>query len=105
MPWCSCGLGVVDLEPAVGELAMDHVMAGGSEDVDNAGEDELDAEGDVGVRIVVVLVALITAGSTGVGCSTTKSTGSPSCSTNHVHCAASSKMTSRLMWTRWVVGS
>ena len=91
MPWCACGLGVVDVELAVGELAMYHVVAGGSEDVDNAGEDELDAEGDVGVRIVVVLVVVITAGLL-------------SCSAGHAHCAGSSKMTSRLMWTRRVVG-
>ena len=105
MPWCACGLGVMDLEPAAGELAIDHVMAGGGEDVDNAGEDELDSEGDVGVRIVVVLVVVITVGSTGAGSSTMKSAGLLSCSAGHAHCAASSKMTSRLMWTRRVMGS
>ena len=97
MPWCACGLGVVDVEPAAGELAIDHVMAGGGEDVGNAGEDELGAEGDADVRIVVVLVVVITAGSTGAVSSTMKSVGSLSCSAGHAHCAASSKMTSRLM--------
>ena len=105
MPWCVCGLDVVDVEPAVGELSIDHVMAGGGEDVDNAGEDDLDAKGDAGVRIVVVLVVVITVGSTGAGSSTMKSVGSLSCSVGHAHCAASSKMTSRLMWTHQVVGS
>jgi hypothetical protein len=80
-------------------------MTGGGEGVDGDAEDEPDAEGDADVRVVVVLVVVITAGSSDAGCSTIKSAGSPSCSADHVHSAASSKMTSRLMWTRQVVGS
>jgi hypothetical protein len=34
-----------------------------------------------------------------------KSPGSTSCAAVHAHCAASSKMMSRLMWTRRVMGS
>ena len=45
---------------------MDHVMTGGGKDVD-----ELDAVGDASVRVVIVLVVVITAGS-----STMKSVGS-----------------------------
>jgi hypothetical protein len=95
----------MDVEPAAGELAMDHVMTGSGEGVDDTSEDELDAEGDAGVRIIIVPVVVMTAGSPGAASSTTKSAGSPSCSAGHAHYAASSKMTSQLMWTHRVVGS
>jgi hypothetical protein len=53
----------VDAEPVAGAFAADQSMTGGDKDVDGAAEDEPDAEPAAGMRAVVVLVVVITAGS------------------------------------------
>ena len=70
-----------------------------------AGEAERDVAGAEVAPSSLVLLVVITAGSSAMDSSMMKSSGSTSWSGVHVHCAASSKMMSRLMWTRRVAGS
>ena len=84
-----------------GEPCADMLGAGNAVGADGAG----DVEPDEGWTTVAVLVVVITEDSGSSGSSTVKSSGSAGSVPVHAHAAASSKTTSRLMWTRRVVGS
>uniref|UniRef100_A0A0A8Z8L6 Uncharacterized protein n=1 Tax=Arundo donax TaxID=35708 RepID=A0A0A8Z8L6_ARUDO len=105
MFWCGAELDVADAGSLAVGVAAGVSTASGGDDADGGGVAEPDVEASAGAHVVNVLVVVLTAGSRGSDSSMTKPPGSTSCSLDHAHCAASSKITSRLMWTCRVVGS